>query len=249
VTDGAALAVYPEGVVRAVIFDWFGTLAQWPHGPSSSYTSIFESHGYRVDPTVLDRYHSRWDGADHTEHSTDRDAYRAWSRQRLLGLVRECGVSGPEQDALVDAMIEVDQRTAMMVFPEVPEVLAALRRRHLALGVCSNWNWDLDVVLDSTGLTPLIDVAVTSARIGYRKPHAAIYSSVLALMDVPASEAVFVGDSWRPDVLGPMSAGMRTVHVWRGERTEEPPALVPGACRVDDLRPLLGTGFLEGLEG
>jgi hypothetical protein len=45
VTDGDALAVYPEGVVRAVIFDWFGTLAQWPHGPSSSYTSIFESHG------------------------------------------------------------------------------------------------------------------------------------------------------------------------------------------------------------
>jgi putative hydrolase of the HAD superfamily len=197
----------------------------------------------------LDRYHSRWDGVDHTEHSTHRDAYMAWSRQRLLGLARERGVSARDQDPLVDAMIEVDQRTAMMVFPEVPAVLAALRRRHLAIGVCSNWNWDLDVVLESTGLAPLIDVAVTSARIGYRKPHAAIYAAVLALMDVPPSEAVFVGDSWKPDVLGPLSAGMRTVHVWRGGGIEEPPALVPGACRVDDLRTLLGTGFLEGLEG
>jgi putative hydrolase of the HAD superfamily len=210
--------------------------------------SIFEHHGYRVDPTILDRYHARWDGVDHTEHSTDRDAYMAWSRQRLVDLACECGVPDAERDGLVNAMVEVDQRTAMVVFPEVPSVLAELRQRGVAIGVCSNWNWDLEVVLEATGLAPLIDAAVTSARLGYRKPHAAVYASILELMDVPAAEAIFVGDSWEPDVLGPINAGMRTVHVWRDGGTEEPPALVPGACRVDDLRPLLEDGFLEGLE-
>lgn len=232
-------------MIRAVVFDWFGTLAQWPHGPSSSYTSLFEQHGYRVDPDLLNRYHARWDGVDHTEHSTSRDGYMAWTRQRLVGLAAECGVPQSERDVLVDAMVEVDQRTAMVVFPEVLSVLRELRQRGLRIGVCSNWNWDLDVVLEATAVAPLIDAAVTSARVGYRKPHAAIYDSILTALDVTAPEALFVGDSWKPDVLGPIEVGLRTVHVWRGEGTDGLPALVPGASRVDDLRRLLDEGFLD----
>jgi putative hydrolase of the HAD superfamily len=132
-----------------------------------------------------------------------------------------------------------------VVFPEVPSVLTALRRRGMIIGVCSNWNWDLVDVLESTGVAPLVDVAVTSARAGYRKPHAAIYQSVLATLGVTAPEALFVGDSWEPDVLGPIDAGMRSVHVWRSKGTDEPPPLVPGASRMTDLRPLLEGALLD----
>lgn len=235
-------------VVRAVIFDWFGTLAQWPHGSTSSYTSVFSDHGHRVDPAVFDRYHARWDGVDHREHSTSRDAYLAWSRQRLLALATECGVAAGERDVLVDALVDVDRRTSMVVFPEVPSVLAELRRRGVAIGVCSNWGWDLEAALQATGVDALIDVAVTSARVGYRKPHAAMYESILGALGVDAPEAIFVGDSWEPDVLGPIGAGMRSVHVDRaqGERAGSLPALVAGATRVGDLRRLLDAGMLEG---
>jgi putative hydrolase of the HAD superfamily len=232
-------------VVQAVIFDWFGTLAAWPHGAGSSYGTVFEDHGYGVDPAIFDGYHARWDGVDHTEHSASRATYRAWSRQRLVGLVTECGVPDPERDALVDALIEVDQRTAMVVFPEVPAVLAELRQRGLRLGVCSNWGWDLDEVLSHTGVAPLIDVAVTSARVGYRKPHAAMYRSILDALAVPASDALFVGDSWKPDILGPLACGLRSVHIWRGPEGDVLPALIPGTSRVTDLWHLLEPGLLE----
>lgn len=235
-----------NGMVRAVIFDWFGTLAEWPHGSSSSYTSVFLEHGLVVDAAVFDRYHERWDGVDHTEHSTSRDAYLAWSRQRLIALATECGVAALERDTLVDALIEVDLRTSLVVFPEVPPVLAELRRRGLAIGVCSNWGWDLDAALQATGMAPLIDVAVTSARAGFRKPHAAIYGSILKALGVEARDAIFVGDSWKPDVLGPISAGMRSVHVDRSEGTGSAPELVAGASRIGDLRGLLNGRILEG---
>jgi putative hydrolase of the HAD superfamily len=235
-------------MVRAVIFDWFGTLAQWPHGPSSSYTSVFSDRGHHVDPGILDRYHARWDGVDHSEYSTSRDAYQAWSRRRLLALATECGVADGEREALVDALVEVDRRTSMVVFPEVPSVLTELRQRGLTIGVCSNWNWDLEAALHATGVDALIDVAVTSARVGYRKPHAVMYESILNALGVTASEAIFVGDSWKPDVLGPLDAGMRSVHVDRsqGESAGPLPPLVAGATRVGDLRRLLDTGVLEG---
>jgi putative hydrolase of the HAD superfamily len=237
-------------VVRAVIFDWFGTLAEWPHGSTSGYGSIFSDHGHRVDPAVFDRYHARWDGVDHREYSTGRDAYLAWSRQRLVDLATECGVAESERGVLVDALVEADRRTSLVVYPEVPSVLAELRRRGLTIGVCSNWGWDLDAALHATGVDALIDVAVTSARVGYRKPHTAIYESILGALGVAAPEAIFVGDSWEPDVLGPIGAGMRSVHVDRstGERagTVPAPLLVAGATRIGDLRGLLDAGILDG---
>jgi putative hydrolase of the HAD superfamily len=239
-------------VVRAVIFDWFGTLAEWPHGSTSSNGSIFSDHGHRVDPTLFDRYHARWDGVDHRAHSTSRDTYLAWSRQRLMDLAAECGVAEVERDVLVDALVEADRRTSLVVYPEVPSVLAELRRRGLTIGVCSNWGWDLDAVLEATGVDALIDVAVTSARVGYRKPHAAMYESILGALGVAAPEAIFVGDSWEPDVIGPIGVGMRSVHVdrARGESAGSaplptPPPLVVGATRVDDLRGLLRGGILD----
>jgi putative hydrolase of the HAD superfamily len=234
-------------VVRAVIFDWFGTLAEWPHGSTSSYASVFSDHGHRVDPAVFDRYHARWDGVDHREHSTSRDTYLAWSRQRLMDLATECGVADRQMDVLVDALVDADRRTSMVVYPEVRPVLGELRRRGLAIGVCSNWGWDLEGALHATGVDALIDVAVTSARVGYRKPHGAMYESILGALRVAAPEAIFVGDSWEPDVLGPIGAGMRSVHVDRahGESAGSLPPLVAGATRISNLRRLLDAGILD----
>ena len=226
-------------MVQAVVFDWFGTLAQWPDGPASNYESIFLSHGHRIDPDVFERYHARWDGIDHAEHSTSRVAYLEWTRLRLSELAEECGVPEGQRSALVDAVIDLDSQGPMVTFPETIAVLGELRRRCVAVGVCSNWGWDLDVALASTGVAPLVDVPVTSARAGCRKPHPAIYESVLAALAVEASETIFVGDSWEPDVLGPIRAGMTSVHVWR-DQTRPAPELVSGAYRVSGLDQLFG---------
>lgn len=75
-----------------------------------------------------------------------------------------------------------------------------------------------------------------------------MYESILAALRVTAAEALFVGDSWQPDVLGPIQAGMRSVHVDRtqGGMARPLPALVAGATRVSDLRRLLQAGILDG---
>jgi putative hydrolase of the HAD superfamily len=221
-------------MVQAVVFDWFGTLAQWPDGPASNYESIFLSHGQRIDPDVFDRYHARRDGIDHAEHSTSRVAYLQWTRRRLTELAEHCGVPEGRRSALVDDIIDLDSRGPMVTFPETLEVLGELRQRGVAVGVCSNWGWDLDVALESTGVAPFVDVPVTSARAGCRKPHPAIYEIMVSALDVAPSQTVFVGDSWEPDVLGPIRAGMASVHVCR-DPTRSQPELVSGAQRVSSL--------------
>jgi putative hydrolase of the HAD superfamily len=77
--------------------------------------------------------------------------------------------------------------------------------------VCSNRGWDLEADIYATGLAGDIDVLVTSAQAGFRKPHQRIYQETLERAGFGAQDAVFVGDSPRTDVLGPQRVGIRSV--------------------------------------
>src|SRR5439155_17160531 len=127
----------------------------------------------------------------------------------------------------------------LVAYPEVPAVLDALRARALVVAVCSNWDWDLDRAMDQAGLGALVDVQVTSARAGARKPHRRIFEHTLELLSVDAGDTLFVGDSWHADVEGPLAVGMAAVHVQRDTDEREPPPLVDGVRRVRDLTGLL----------
>ena len=161
-------------VVSAVIFDFYGTLAHWADRHASNYEAVFAAHGYRLEPAVLDEYFSRYDGVDHAEHSVSEEAYEAWVRARLRDLTTACGVDGPHVEGLVDALRASD-RGRMVAYPEAAATLTSLRRAGVAVGVCSNWGWELDDFLHEVGLLHLVDAGVTSARAGSRKPHPGIY--------------------------------------------------------------------------
>jgi putative hydrolase of the HAD superfamily len=222
-------------VVSAVIFDFYGTLAHWADG-GTNYEAVFEAHGYAVDPAVLMAYFSRYDGVDHAEHSVSEEAYEAWVRRRLRNLARSCGVEDDREEAVVNALRSADQGH-MVAYPEAAVTLRRLRDAGLAVGVCSNWGWELDGFLQQVGLLDLVDSAVTSARAGSRKPHPGIYGRSTEALGVHPGSVVFVGDSWEPDVRGPRRVGMTAVHVWRQEERLglTPPPLEPGDRRVHDL--------------
>jgi putative hydrolase of the HAD superfamily len=234
-------------VTDAVIFDFYGTLAHWADTTAANYTTVFSSFGYEPAPAVLDAYFSRYDGVDHAEHSVSEDAYEAWVRWRLAELSTSCGVRGEHTDAVVDALRNLDQ-SPMLAYPEAAATLRSLRDSGIAVGVCSNWGWELDAYLEQTGLLHLVDAAVTSARAGSRKPHPDIYAHSTKALGIDPARVLFVGDSWEPDVRGPRRLGMTAVHVWRTEeRTgQEAPLLEPGDHRVAELTGVLPIAGVVG---
>ena len=227
--------------MRAVIFDFYGTLAHFADREASNYETVLASHGYTPERAVLDAYVTRYDGVEHAEHSASEEAYEAWVRARLRSLASACGVPDPRVEHVVDALRASD-RGPMVPYPEAAATLSALRQAGLAIGVCSNWGWELNAFLDEVGLLSLVDVGITSARAGARKPHPGIYAMAVDALGVRAADVVFVGDSWAPDVRGPRRYGMTAVHVWRddGRRRERPPDLRAGDYRVGDLTGVLG---------
>lgn len=85
--------------------------------------------------------------------------------------------------------------------------------------------------------------------VGYRKPHPAPIQHALALLGVPAADAVFIGDDPKWDVAGAQAAGVRPILL--GKKS---PALLPeGVATVTDLRQIpelldRGSGYFQSLE-
>jgi putative hydrolase of the HAD superfamily len=125
-------------------------------------------------------------------------------------------------------------------YAEVPAVLRELRARGARLVVVSNWDVSLHEVLSETGLTDLVDGAISSAEAGVAKPDPQIFAMGLALAGVEPHEAVHVGDTVSADVDGALAAGVRPVLVDR----EEP---VPGQAREGSAA--AGTLVVPDLEG
>ncbi len=228
-------------MASAVIFDFYGTLAHWVDRHTSNYATVFAAHGYELSDNVLDAYFTRYDGVEHVVHSTSEKVYEAWVRGRLCDLTSACGVDAAHRESVIDALRASDQGT-MMAYPEAASTLHRLRQEGMAIGVCSNWGWELDAFLRQVGLHELIDSSVTSARAGARKPHPLIYARSSESLGVDPREVVFVGDSWAPDVEGPRRAGMTAVHVWRQDEHsgQSPPELEEGDHRIEELSGLLG---------
>ncbi|HTS14590.1 MAG TPA: HAD family hydrolase, partial [Candidatus Sulfotelmatobacter sp.] len=117
------------------------------------------------------------------------------------------------------------------VFPDVRPALDRLAGAGLRLAVISNWVWDGARLLGELGLADRFEAIVISDRVGYGKPHPAIFRAALDAVGVPAERALHVGDSYRKDVLGASGVGMAAALLVReGEAG-------PGGARPADGAP------------
>jgi putative hydrolase of the HAD superfamily len=218
----------PPWSPRLVIFDVFNTLVLPAPGREKTFADGLRARGVQADDHLFRTLQSSGEGLDHSHVSTSRQAYVSWA-EAILREVAEHGI-GPDTEPFVMPALEQLHQAPMRPLPGVVDLLSALRSRGIITAVCSNWSWDLRDDLADAGIGPLIDIVGTSARIGVRKPHPAIYQRILQQAGVDAAEAVYVGDSPTADVEGPSRVGIRAVHVVAAS------APSPADHRIDDIR-------------
>ena len=100
--------------------------------------------------------------------------------------------------------------------PAAVPVLTALRERGLRTGLLSNTHWPRSLHerwLADAGLLDLLDARVYTSDLRHVKPHPEAFRALLREVGVQPEEAVFVGDRLRDDVSGAQALGMRTVHL------------------------------------
>ena len=91
--------------------------------------------------------------------------------------------------------------------PGVPDALARLTARGLALAVVADWDYSLHEHLKNHGLGHYFATVVTSAEVGAAKPSPAPFLAALDRLGVEPARALHVGDHAK-DEEGAAAAGM-----------------------------------------
>jgi putative hydrolase of the HAD superfamily len=121
------------------------------------------------------------------------------------------------------------------MYPEVPEVLRAIRGTGVKIGLISNTQRCLSTFAEHFELVGLFDVSLSSYQHGFMKPHPSIFEAALRAVDSAPEQAVMVGDSLAHDIAGALAIGMRGVLVARAGRQ---PGTPPDLPVIQSLREL-----------
>lgn len=210
--------------IKAVIFDLGNTLiyfdGKWPQVIEQSHLAMLDSlraAGIRPDEEAfLTRFRARM-----KEYVAERETeFIEYTSARILrDVLEEMGfIQIPEmviRQALA-AMYAVSQ-AYWKVEDDAHATLLTLRQQGYHLGAISNAADDADVqtLIDQAQLRHYLDLILTSAALGIRKPNPRIFQIALEGLNVSPSQAVMVGDTLGADILGAHNAGMYAIWITR----------------------------------
>lgn len=98
------------------------------------------------------------------------------------------------------------------VSPGALELMKGLKKRGIRIGIGTDMTARIQFrKLEKLGLLPYVDFLVSSEEVGAEKPAAALFARCVEKAGCRAQECLFVGDSLKKDVFGPVAAGLKAV--------------------------------------
>jgi putative hydrolase of the HAD superfamily len=204
-------------LVNHVLFDFFGTLVDYDPSTHPAYNAplaFARRAGSTISEAASDaHWQQAWDrleaGAAGTglEYSMDQVAHEYW---------RSIGAPSLAAGAVTNLIAEYLDAWSQNVSPAAHalECVTALASDH-RLTIVSNTHHPALVprLVRRFRLDTAIDRVISSVSVGWRKPHPIIFETALHELGAAAHDAVFVGDNWDADVVGPRSVGMSSIYI------------------------------------
>ena len=204
---------------KAVFTDWLNTLAR--HDPPSELLQMAacRTYGIEVDPQLVragiaeaDRYFYEENVRSRVDKRLPNEQVEFYTRYEDIVLKR-AGVGIPQGMALPIWMKvrDMSRGSSFVVFEDVAETLAQLKKRSIVTALVSNLPHDMKPLLTQLGLITALDYVVSPKEAGAEKPDPRIFQYALALAKVEPSEAVHVGDQYHVDIVGARNAGITPI--------------------------------------
>ncbi|MCS6958930.1 MAG: HAD-IA family hydrolase [Pseudanabaenaceae cyanobacterium SKYGB_i_bin29] len=215
-------------MVEVIFFDAVGTLFGVRGSVGQMYQVVAQEWGVEIDPQVTDRcFYQVFQAAPPMAFPGCPPALipereYEWWYQRAVETFQAAGYYGKFTDfdrffqRLYDFFAKADP---WEVYPETAEVLTELQRRGYRLAVISNFDSRLFPVMAALGLSSFFARVIISTQVGGAKPDRLIFQTALAQLQVPATQALHVGDSRREDYEGAIGAGLQAFWLQRPHHT------------------------------
>lgn len=208
----------------AVLLDVGDTMAKANPTWRDVYATVFSAHDIEVTADEFERaFRDAW---GEWAHEGPFEATEEASFRRLMELDQlvfgRLGYPDLPESFFRDVDHAFRQRSAFHVFPDVLPALDAMQAAGLRLAVVSNWGWYAPELLQTLELARHFEVLSISARVGYQKPHRAIFDHALELLDLPPGAVIHVGDDPAADAVGASRVGIEPVLIDRRGRLDTP---------------------------
>jgi putative hydrolase of the HAD superfamily len=196
-----------ETDVRAVIFDWGGTLTPWRSIDFDEEARALARAAVAADESAAELI--------------GRAVQSVWGRSRdhhtsatVADIFAEAGLTHDES-----MLVEYREFWAphTVTDPDVLPLFSRLRLDGVKVGVLSNTVWPREwheQFFERDGVLDLIDGAVYTSEVPWTKPSPEAFGAAMrAVGEDDPGACVFVGDRLFDDIWGASNAGMRTIHV------------------------------------
>jgi 2-haloacid dehalogenase len=201
-------------VVKAVLFDVFGTVVDWRTGMADAVRAFAAEHGLALEP---ERFADSWRGRYVPSMALVRAGERPFvlldvlHRENLEEALAEAGVDpGGFAPGVLDALAR-----AWHVLPPWPDSVAGIAaiRRHYVVGPLSNGNTSLLLDMAKAAGLPW-DLILGSDVTRAYKPDPAAYRGPAGFLGLAPAE-IMLAAAHPTDLAGARAAGLATAFVSR----------------------------------
>lgn len=200
-----------------LIFDFFGTLVQYTSGPfhTAPYSRTHDCllhHGFAMP---YDAFTAAFERVSHELEERAQQTGQEYHMEELGRRFFRAAFATDAPDAVVSAFVTVflaEWSRGIVYLDALDSFLERLAATY-RLSVLSNTNYPslIHDNLAAMGVAHHFAHVVTSVEVGMRKPHPVIFAHTLERLQIPTTEAVYIGDSYGADYLGATAAGIRCI--------------------------------------
>lgn len=196
-------------MLKAIIFDSYGTLINTGDGSVNASKKILECNGCDIDAK---EFYAKWKSY-HRKHIDSLTSFAKEEELFLMDLKKlyeEYGIKGNVEE---DVKIMLSTLGIRKVFPDTLDVINELRTKFkVYIGSTSD---EQPLISDIKKNGIVVDGVYSSESLGVYKPKKEFFSKILATIGMSNDEVLYVGDSLTDDILGPTSAGIKSVWINR----------------------------------
>tara|TARA_B100000029_G_scaffold111091_1_gene103078 strand:+ start:928 stop:1638 length:711 start_codon:yes stop_codon:yes gene_type:complete len=201
-----------------VAIDAVGTLFAADPPVDIAYFEIGRLHGSRLDQQTigqrLGKAFAKLSGDDRSLETSEA-AEEAWWKEVVSEVFRDSGIDDRLEHCFSDLFHHFGMSASWRCYADVGPTLEWLVASGIDFVVASNFDQRLHDVCRDWPLFQQARAMVVSSEVGWKKPAAGFYESVLVASGCEARHVLMVGDDLRNDVRGALACGLQAVHLDR----------------------------------
>jgi HAD superfamily hydrolase (TIGR01549 family) len=210
-------------MIKAILFDFFNTLACYDPSREQIYSEMSKELGYNIEPKsfskpiqAADMFWRTEERRSPIEKRPQQEKMAAYTKYATMLFDGAGAAIRPE--SCLEILIKLRQRKwEFKLYEDSLPTLKILKGRGLTLGLISNIGQESEKTFTDLGLMPHLDFNVTSFEVGCDKPDPRIFQAALKKARVMPEEALCLGDQYEVDIVGAKGVGINAILLDRND--------------------------------